>query len=497
MAQAARISLVAVRRPTLALIAAASFLLIVPLAFVLNIWQDEAYTLHTTSQGVAFAFAQSLSFEQNAPLYFVLLTLWRHVSESIFFLRLFSVLCAGLTLLMVPGIARRYVPHANAGLVMIAIAWNPFFVWAALEMRPYALIILSSSLLLVTFYDAFLAPEPKRYGALLYAVCAAAALYTQYYLAFLIAAQFIVLCVVRRGRLPAFLIGADAAAIAFAPLLTIIPGQVQNFRSPFAPPSLARSFGTLTSIVAHYVLPLPLAHPTIVYAVLAAVLAAAVAIAFILRPGAFSKSGDAMLPVTTVLAAGIFAAVTHAAHVQVLVRHGALLFVPAVLSVFAMLTFLRADLRSRAMTAWFCIAVAASFAGLAQTYGHMAKPGDWPRVVAALQEHEAPGEPIAVFEAENALPFAFYYRGPNRVVAIPAAVDFRQYDVSKFVVRSDRQLQRVMPRSKRLWLITAGECTSADLQFGCGVLERYVSTHYRVEYDASFYESRLRLLTPL
>ncbi len=496
MAQAARISLVTVRRPPLALVAAASFLFILPLAFVLNIWQDEAYTLHTTSQGVAYAFAQSLSFEQNAPLYFVLLTLWRHVSDSIFFLRLFSVVCAGLTLLMVPGLARRYLPNVNAGLVMVAVAWNPFFFWAALEMRAYAMIVLASALLLLTFYDAFLAPQPKRYGALLYALCAAVALYTQYYLAFIIAAQFIVLCVVRRGRLPSFLIGADAAAIAFAPLLTIIPGQVQNFRSPFAPPSLMRSFGTLASILAHYVLPLPLAHPTMVYALLIVLLAAVIAIVFILKRNTFTKTGSAMLPVMTVLAAGIFAAVTHAAHVQVLVRHGASLYVPAVLSVFALLTFLQTDLRSRAMTTWFCITVVASFAVLAQTYGHMAKPGDWPRVVAALREHEAPGEPIAVFEAENALPFAFYYHGPNRVVAIPAAVDFRQYDVAKFVVRSARQLQRVMPRSKRLWLITAGECSSADLQFGCGVVERYVSAHYRVSYDESFYSHAFACLRP-
>jgi hypothetical protein len=272
---------------------------------------------------------------------------------------------------------------------------------------------------------------------------------------------------------------------------------VQNFRSPFAAPSVPRSFGTLASILAHYVLPLPLAHPTRAYAVIVAGLAEAVAIVFWLRRDAFMKRGDAILPIMTVLAAFVFAAVTHAAHVQVLNRHGAALYIPAVMSVFALLTFLREDVRVRATRIWCGIAIAASLVVLTQTYVHVAKPGDWQRVVAALREHEAPGEPIAVFEAENALPFAFYYHGPNRIAAIPAAVDFQRYDVSKFVVRDARQLRRTLPRAQHLWLITAGQCSSADLQFGCDVVERYVGAHYRVDYDEAFYQARLRLLTPL
>jgi hypothetical protein len=52
-----------------------------------------------------------------------------------------------------------------------------------------------------------------------------------------------------------------------------------------------------------------------------------------------------------------------------------------------------------------------------------------------------------------------------------------------------------MPHAKRLWLITAGQCTSGSVDFGCAVLERYVAARYRVDYDALFFESRLRLLS--
>ncbi|HEV7180287.1 MAG TPA: hypothetical protein VGN11_10450, partial [Candidatus Baltobacteraceae bacterium] len=95
MAATQRLSLAGVRSPSLATVAVSiSVGLMFVLAYVLNIWQDEAYTLQTTSRGIVYAFHQAVAFEQSAPLYFLALTLWRHINDSVFFLRLFSVLCA-------------------------------------------------------------------------------------------------------------------------------------------------------------------------------------------------------------------------------------------------------------------------------------------------------------------------------------------------------------------------------------------------------------------
>jgi hypothetical protein len=51
-----------------------------------------------------------------------------------------------------------------------------------------------------------------------------------------------------------------------------------------------------------------------------------------------------------------------------------------------------------------------------------------------------------------------------------------------------------MPRSQRVWLVTAGQCTSANVAFGCPTLDRFIAGHYTVLSDTSFYESRVRLL---
>jgi mannosyltransferase len=461
-----------------------------PLALVLNLWQDEAYTLHTTSAGVAYAFTHAISFEQSAPLYFVLLALWRHFGDSLFFLRLFSVLCIAGSVALVPSLARRYVPKASQLLVTAVVVCNPVVVWAAVEMRPYALIIFLSALLLLTYHQAFAGDRPTAGSTLAYAACVILALYTQYYMAFLIAGQAVTTLLFYRRSLLRFALAAGAGLVAFAPLIAIVPGQVQNFKDGFAPPTLVHSFVSMTGVLLRYLLPLPFPHAKLIYAALFFLIALAIVI---LRPR-FTASGNGSILVTTACAFFLFAVGTYIVGVHVLNRHVASLFLPGSLSVFAALSFFRSPSRERAAAVWSGAAIILSLAVLVQAYGALAKAGDWARVSAYVRTHEAPGEPIAVFEAENALPFEYYYDGPNRVVAVPRAVDFSHYQVSQFVIRSEAQLQSVIPPARRIWLITAGECTSANVQFGCATLERFLSQRYAVKSDTSFYGSRVRLL---
>ncbi|MGB8964292.1 MAG: glycosyltransferase family 39 protein [Candidatus Cybelea sp.] len=491
MTQAERVSATALRRPSLALIAlGVNLAMTLPLALVLNLWQDEAYTLHTTSAGVAYAFTHAISFEQSAPLYFVLLTLWRHFGDSLFFLRLFSVLCIAGSVALVPSLARRYVPKANPVLVTAVVVCNPVVVWAAVEMRPYALIVFLSALLLLTYHQAFAGQRPRAGSTVAYAACVILALYTQYYMAFLIAGQAVTTLFFYRRSLLRFVLAGAAGLVAFAPLIAIVPGQVQNFKDGFAPPSLAHSFVSVSGVLLRYVLPLPFPHAKLIYAVLFFLIAIAIVI---LRPR-FTSSVNGSILVTTACAFILFAVGTYVVGVHVLNRHVASLFLPATLSVFAALSFLRSPSRERAAAVWSGVAIVLSLTVLVQAYGALAKAGDWVRVTAYVRAHETPGEPIAIFEAENALPFEYYYDGPNRVVAVPRAVDFRRYQVAQFVIRSQAQLQTVIPPAPRLWLITAGECTSSNVQFGCATLERFVSQRYAVKSDATFYGSRVRLL---
>lgn len=476
--------------PAAALACAA--LLALWLAWTLNIWQDEAYTLNTTGHGIAYAFHQALTFEQNAPLYFVMLALWRNVNGDPFFLRLFSVLCAAGAIALVPGLARRYVPQIDPWIVAVISAWNPFLIWAAAEMRTYALLILISALLARTFFDGFVDEAPSPRARLGYVVVAIAGMYAQYYVAFLIAAHLAAVVLFRRRNSPAFVAAGAAIAAAFAPLAWIVAFQVQNFRTGFAPPSLARSLLGVADILAHYVFPLPIPHVSLVYAAIAL---AAVAAAFVFRRSLARAPSVTTIAIASATFAAVFFGVgTYLGGVHVLIRHPAALYIPTQLALFALLTLVPAAVRRPAIATTVSLLLAASSISLFTTYRTLSKPGDWKRVDAYIETHERRGEPIAVFQAESALPFAWYYRGPNAIVVIPRAVNFTRYDVTQFIVRSETQLRATMPRANRVWLITAGECISANVSFGCDVVERFVARHYGVLTDFQFHGARVRLL---
>ena len=466
--------------------------LTLPLARVLNVWQDDAYTLHSTQGSVAYAFHEAVGFEQNAPLYFVLIDLWRHTDHGAFFARLFSVICAAAVVALTPQLAARYVPAIDPRALVLAAALNPFLIWTALEIRVYALIVLVSLLLLLFFYDGFLEDEPNTGARWWYALTVCVALYTQYYLAFLVLAQALVLLTMRRSAFPQFAVSAAGGVFPFLPMAALVPGQMKNFKGGFLAPTLPGSLVNLSAILSHYVLPIDfLGHRKIVYSL--AVLGALLAL-FALR-SSFGRRGDLTIAAIGALAGALLVVGTYVEGVHVLTRHAALILVPAIFTPFCVLSFLQEPQRRRAATVWLCAITFAAAGTLFVTYRSGAKAGDWARVSQYVMRNERPGQPILVFQAENALPFAYYYRGPNRVVPVPRGVDFRTYNVDDFVVRNEGEIARLIPPgASRIWFIRAGECYSANIQFGCGVVERYLAQRFRVVSARAFYRSDVRLL---
>lgn len=469
-----------------------------PLAFILNVWQDDAYTLHSSAAGIGYAIRESIIFEQSAPLYFVVITLWRELSQSAVFARLFSVFCIAVTVALLPALAERYLPRRDCRWLVMTIAVNPFMVWAAVEIRAYALIILFSVLLLLGFYDGFLHDPAGRRARAAYALCAAAALYTQYYFAFTIAALGLYLLIEKRRALLPFIGWTIPAIAAFSPILAVVRAQVKGYRNGFIPPhSPLDAARMLIGSLDRYVLPLDfLAHPTRVYIAVMAI--AVIAAAALILRRRIHRGGDGIMLAITGLACAVFSAGLYAGHVVLLERHAASLMIPAAFSIVAALTFLPGRAQIRATNAWYVLVTLLSVASLIATYKSGAKPGDWARVAAYIESLERPGEPIAVFQAENTLPFGYYYRGPNRAIAVPHPLDFTSYDVTKFIVRSPADIARVLPHGAgRLWWIDAGECKSVNIEFGCAIVQSYIAQHYRVVSDAAFYQSEVRLLEPL
>lgn len=150
----------------------------------LNIWEDEAYSLQTSSNSLPEVLKLSYNFEGQPPAYFILLTIWRNISHSILFARLFSIVCIGTAAYYIHKIDIAGTSEGNRRWTVIIFLLNPFTVWAALEIRTYALLILLSTMSIYYFLNYYGSNGKKH--LYIFLITCLIGLYTQYFYAFLI-----------------------------------------------------------------------------------------------------------------------------------------------------------------------------------------------------------------------------------------------------------------------------------------------------------------------
>jgi uncharacterized membrane protein len=169
-----------------------------------SLWFDEAFSWRL----IQFPLAEMISraaTDVHPPLYYLLLKSWSVVfATSLLSLRVFSVILAGLTIWLVYLFTSYAVNSRPAGLLaaflLATSGWQIQFAW---EARMYtlatALVLLSSWLLLRAIRTYRLS------NWLLYALVAAALLYTHYYAVFSLSAHLVYvigyLIIMTRGRI--------------------------------------------------------------------------------------------------------------------------------------------------------------------------------------------------------------------------------------------------------------------------------------------------------
>jgi 4-amino-4-deoxy-L-arabinose transferase-like glycosyltransferase len=189
-----------------------------------SLFGDELFTYDTASVGsVHDLFHAIRTTEVSPPLFFVVEWLVRRVSDAQVWLRLPSLVCGVALIPVVYAVGRRLVgpPAALVGAGLAAL--SPFLVWYSDEARGYALLALlvvgSTWALLVALEQGGL----WRWA--LVTVLVAAALLTHYTALFVLIAQVLWACVVRRDRLVPVLASFAVAALIVAVWLPFAPAD--------------------------------------------------------------------------------------------------------------------------------------------------------------------------------------------------------------------------------------------------------------------------------
>lgn len=484
------------------------------LAYYTSIWKDEASTLYTTGNGFWDTLQNVSANEKQAPLYFLLVSLWRSLDDSIFFARVFSIIWSAAAIKFFYDLAQKFVDQPAARFLAVFFAVHPILFWASAEIRVYSLLILFSILLLKFFVESYLENKndfsvevensPTR-ARIYFGLTAIVALYTNYYLGFLLVGAFLALVAVRRFRaardyfLQMLVVGA-----VFLPLLWSFKQQLAVRAVGFASEkSIGEAAGILAYRMWNLIFPLELSFGAglSVFSIsrIGFLAIVAAAIFYFLTKSKFRAANEktwALAVISLTICAFLLTAYFALGAEYIVTRHFSVLFVPFFLLAGALAANVLPK-RSRVYVAVLFVLLF-PYTKIYKQFSDFGKQGDWARVARFIEQNEKPNQPIVIFPNFDALALPFHYAGANPVVPQTNffAWNYEDSPGKAGAMKSEIRfvISQIPPEAAEIWLATAEICQNPHTSESCRPLENFVEAHYTVVDTRDFYEERLRLL---
>ncbi|HEX7291034.1 MAG TPA: glycosyltransferase family 39 protein [Conexibacter sp.] len=220
--------------PLLALATSVAAALRLPFLGTQSFWFDETYTLHVVRAGsLAELWDRVGASESTPPLFYLLTWAWTHAlgSWDEAALRTVSALALVASVPVAYCALRRLAgtPAALASAWLVAV--SPLLGWYALDARAYGLMVLTALLSVWAF--AAILERPSRGRLALWALAAAAALWTHWFAGFLVLGEALALLWLRREARRGTLLAGGAALLALAPLAGLLREQTGDERAAF------------------------------------------------------------------------------------------------------------------------------------------------------------------------------------------------------------------------------------------------------------------------
>lgn len=480
-----------------------------PLAFFLSIWNDEASSLYATQQGFWVSFQTATSEQKQAPLYFWILSLWRSLNDTIFFARLFSIICSIAAIWLFSRLSDRLVKPRAAFLATAFFALHPVLVWASLEIRVYSLVTLLSIGLIHLFLDAFWLDVKKGWvPKMQFVVLAIVALYTNYYLGFLLAGFVVPLLVFRRWRSTlSYVTLMTVAGLAFLPMILSVRSEFLDRSSSFVEEkSLIEGLRILWHHVLSYLLPtdiLPVGETSAVSLVRLWIVRLGLVTAVGLIIARWRQVSTQTLGLAAIVAT-IFAFLLLAYFLVgswlIALRHASVLFAPFILFSATLINDLfpergkTVSITARlGLTALTIIVIASFTYALVNLYPGFTKKGDWERVGKYIEHNERPDQPIIIFHTYDALALPYYYNGVNRVYPDERffEFDFGTPSAERTKKRTAFTISKIPPDAAEIWLIVNDECQTPGI---CEPFDEFIRNNYSRVSEMAFRDQTVTLL---
>jgi mannosyltransferase len=242
----ARLSLDLYQKVLIGLVAGGAFLRLYLIADK-SIWLDEAFSIVISQRSLFDVLRMVVRTDTHPPLYYLLLKIWLICGNSAAQARSLSAVFSIAAIPLMYMVASSLFEDRRAGLLGAAIlAFSPFQIWYAQEVRMYAM------LTCFVLASAYFFIRALQTGALVfwagYVLTTSLALYTDNGAIWYVASISIFFLLARRrfsDRLPGWLVSNLAVGLAYLPWLPFFIHQTQQVTESFwlPPPSFQSVLG--------------------------------------------------------------------------------------------------------------------------------------------------------------------------------------------------------------------------------------------------------------
>lgn len=464
-------------------------MLLLYLSYAINVSEDEMYTLNTTSYSIQGVIHQSYKFEGQPPAYFLILSLWRQINFGIFFSRSLSVFFIIGAAFYFTKLVRLVSGKEFLGWLTIIFLLNPFIIWAALEIRLYALLIFLSTAALYYFFQYYISNR-NRY-LYIFLLISLIGLYTQYFFGFLISSLGFTL-LLYKGIKPfiKFCTYQILVFILFMPNLFFIYEQ-------YAMHSSCVSIGSPI----HRILLIFYAIKEITFAdsqqlvsfwivrIIKMVYILLLTNAFYLL---YKNHRNAKETYFERLHVVLFSLLMIIIHYAIFMIISPVVFVPKYMAIvfpFIILIFsLGKFLTSYKNIIFYCTFPIYFISLLILFYMHPVKSYDYKSIAKYIKNIEYKNEPILIYRAALSLPFQQYYNGHNLIVPLPQKVRF---DTTYLInIKNTKELEQsfnaIKTNPKSFILISDLTQQEYTLNMNREMIDDYISTNFKVTLDTLF-----------
>jgi hypothetical protein len=451
-------------------------------------WEDEMFTLHTTSNDLCFAIKESYNFEGQPPVYFGLLNIWRNVSKSLFFARLFSLVFTLLTGIMIFKICRIFFDKEVSTITTTLFLLNPFVIEMSFEARLYALIMFLSSSSIYLYYEAYLKENPKKINIVFHTVVSLLGAFTQYLFVFLLLGQSIILLQKKRWqKFLIFFVIHLVIALIFTINFIFISKQVEYHKSlvEIDLDYIKNFFASIQNFLFSFNL---FKFNTILERGIIIIYLLWLLVAFKRLNFSFRAAYKTIAPVYPlfIIAIVIFLFVMLSfiiANLNFTSRYLTILY-PAL---FLFFIFSLTISGRKHFLIWCTFLSIYYLSADIKAYSTLVHNLDYERAAEFIENNIDSDAPLLFYKRTNAIPFQYYYHGSNKIVQLPTAYEYNTVSGQNHYIKDTVILHKIfnvdLKTEKELFLLTDNSGIVYHRSLNYGMIDQYLSLNFYTILD--------------